>query len=850
MPVAPPVTFVIDAQSLHQLSRKPRHLEKRMSEKKRAASPAPSSEGRSAGTESSSGSADASPLVHHHGRADSNRKALLQQRREQCAERVRRAKDIAKKQSRSREMSSKRLRSAIQERQWTSDFRRQMLLKVPRSKLLDETTVTAELIRTRLAVKRIQRWWKVQAVQSLVRQLETAGVSTSKLSAMSIEELMSTIQSASVIKLASRFLLATKKATRALARYRIKNPTKIFLSAFMIVYHPEEMMPEMNDEQKNIKKAAVEMLNLLDKVMSDFSQEAVGAFGVQWHSYHVLFEEWKAHDTEKLLAGMTEHFMELERLWESVRGQFNAEQEWKPRIDMQQKNIKAKVMRIGGKPAMLRLLTLQKEFRGDVAMTEESGDDSHAGTPQRQRHDSVTASAFESSSTEEVVPSPVATPKQQRTALPQQSAAAMEQVASEFGSGLTNELLAHELIMDPDFELKPNKDSLEARIAAMAKKAFFDKVREENDSKHLWATPVLADIREQLLGMVPETSKVHQEIGQILDMEHVDQQLKSGVFDMHNTLRFISGKMLQLCAPVRDASIRKLAELNDVPAVMEAMLVILEDMKLDLANYRLQSLRPHLMKQAVEYEQAKFKDALETKKVTLEKTTEWLQSGAKSVQEVASARNPQNIDIPENRVRFDAVYFDAFLSLLFAPEPVARDTVAETLQMDADRMFSYQNELQALTVVAALAMLTKNFVPEIRDDATALKKLKDELLVLLQAADTTVENLSLHIVSLVDGLLSRHQKSVSEEQKQLIRTMVDKTLSYKDTVYLLLNRRIRDAIRVQLTTGKFRKDTNTGLDVVMDELMALSRKIFIMARHNRDVYASWYDGIIRGALNA
>lgn len=48
-------------------------------------------------------------------------------------------------------------------------------------------------------------------------------------------------------------------------------------------------------------------------------------------------------------------------------------------------------------------------------------------------------------------------------------------------SGLTNEQLAHELIMDPEFKLKsyePSND-LEKRVRMMAEKAFFDKIAED-----------------------------------------------------------------------------------------------------------------------------------------------------------------------------------------------------------------------------------------------------------------------------------------------------------------------------------------------------------------------------------
>ena len=69
----------------------------------------------------------------------------------------------------------------------------------------------------------------------------------------------------------------------------------------------------------------------------------------------------------------------------------------------------------------------------------------------------------------------------------------------QFGSFLSNEQLAHELVRDPDFELKPNqnKSAMEIRITEIAKKAFFDKVRTEfQNGNYLEYSPgLLKDIK-------------------------------------------------------------------------------------------------------------------------------------------------------------------------------------------------------------------------------------------------------------------------------------------------------------------------------------------------------------------
>lgn len=54
----------------------------------------------------------------------------------------------------------------------------------------------------------------------------------------------------------------------------------------------------------------------------------------------------------------------------------------------------------------------------------------------------------------------------------------------------------------------------------------------------------------------------------------------------------------------------------------------LELLKLDMANFTIQQMRPHIQQQVVTYEQKKFKELLETQKETgidgLEYTKQWL----------------------------------------------------------------------------------------------------------------------------------------------------------------------------------------------------------------------------------
>jgi hypothetical protein len=82
--------------------------------------------------------------------------------------------------------------------------------------------------------------------------------------------------------------------------------------------------------------------------------------------------------------------------------------------------------------------------------------------------------------------------------------------------------------------------------------------------------------------------------------------------------------------------------------------------------------------------------------------------------------------------------------------------------------------------------------------------------------------------------------------------MVSKTLSQSDKVFSILSRRIQSIIKQHLQTGQFPKKeilTQYGVLPVAKELEQLSRKIYTLALYNRDIYANWYDNVIRERLN-
>ena len=227
-------------------------------------------------------------------------------------------------------------------------------------------------------------------------------------------------------------------------------------------------------------KRAEEMLVNFEAWMNGSQSADVLALGrkflASWVLFYNTFTHWKTLDTPKLTADLINHFMDLEKLWNSVKDQEDAENEWKPQMKAQQKQILSKLTRMG--PSALESLfntrsaaltehqsTMESIQTRPVTMTNTSPD-VYPGAV-LPRRDSVTHSRH-SSGTSEI---------ETKSSNPDQMA---QEDASALGSVWSNQKLAHELVMDPDFKMKrSDANTLEGQISAIARKAFFDSIRSD-----------------------------------------------------------------------------------------------------------------------------------------------------------------------------------------------------------------------------------------------------------------------------------------------------------------------------------------------------------------------------------
>jgi hypothetical protein len=363
--------------------------------------------------------------------------------------------------------------------------------------------------------------------------------------------------------------------------------------------------------------------------------------------------------------------------------------------------------------------------------------------------------------------------------------------------------------------------------------------------------------------MLNNKGPIFKEINEVLEKEFLEQQIKNNAFDIYRLLTYVGEKMLQLCAPVRDNEIKAINNENDVASALFKILDIIEDMRLDLANFRLATIRPQLMQQCVEYEKQKFDDALANKQVVLDKTRLFLRESIDSLNEINNQRNPENVQL--EKLVSEHVLNNAIIKLLFQSTPIDPSTLPETLSLDHKRLFEFQNELQAVNIVSCLTMLSTNIIPEFRKQNQEMKALTANLFNLLKLPTTTHQTLADEIISKANEMIhldmkfksnlsemtsnpiQEELKELSEDQISMIQNMVMKTIDQKDAFYTIIKRRMEKLVRISLER-EFKPEALKTLGLVEGEVVDLVVKITLLVKHNKSVYGRHYDLILNGLL--
>ncbi|XP_014589844.3 T-complex protein 11 homolog isoform X2 [Equus caballus] len=413
--------------------------------------------------------------------------------------------------------------------------------------------------------------------------------------------------------------------------------------------------------------------------------------------------------------------------------------------------------------------------------------------------------------------------------------------------------------------------SLEGKVKETMHNAFWDHLKEQ-----LSATPpdfscaleLLKEIKEILLSLLlPRQNRLRSEIEDALDVDLLKQEAEHGALNVPHLSKYILNTMTLLCAPIRDEAVQKLESVTDPVRLLRGIFQVLGLMKMDMVNYTIQSLQPHLQEHSVQYERAKFQELLDKQPGLLDHTTKWLTQAAADLTApplpgpdtpdssgVASPSPSEPVDSPEP-LSPTMVLSQGFLNLLlWDPE---NEEFPETLQMDRTRLQELESQLHRLTVLASVLLVASSFSGNVLFGSPQfVDKLKRVTKALTEEFDSRPEEAMLTLSEQVSQEIHQSLKSMglaplSSDNTASLKGQLQNIAAKENCVCSVIDQRIHLFLKCCLVLGVQRSllDLPGGLTLIEAELAELGQKFVNLTRHNQQVFGPYYMEILKTLIS-
>ncbi|CAO3620654.1 unnamed protein product [Cunninghamella blakesleeana] len=652
------------------------------------------------------------------------------------------------------------------------------------------------------------------------------------------------------------------------------NKSRVFLSSYMIVMCPHDILQKSYGSDESVLIESAKQLLHRFEIWANYprKRQTKLAFVDTWYKFYKLFHEWKEKDRKELVNSLIGYYVELHSLQQCFQQSNEEEISIDQQLTLQMKQLKTKIAQIGSNKAINKLMEQlsindqQLRKKHDI-MNEKNddNDDTKKSNQDKLQQDEIKLSNVSSTDN-----------KNEMEKYMEELSFVINNVPS---MQLTNAQLMHELILNKDFQLQlfqededsinNELESLEQRVKKMTFKAYFDQLRQDIQLEQYNGSvlSIIKDIKQKLIDMVEVGKTSYQHINEVIDIDFMEQKISHRTFHLNEVIQTILACQQQLCAPSRDAIIEEIKSCeSDSAWQLEQIMKLLETMSLDLANFRLRSLRPFLKPIATELEQQEFCKNYHLPysvidnignnsnsshsfdyQSSLPKMYHWVKEEAfKKWQQTTLERNPDGHPIANIVPTVEDIFYDPFLTML-VHHPNLVEGLPETWYLDIRRLTILQLEIQKLVKIAALLMVIKNINGMGHLISSSLSTLTNTLFTLLNDNYNDKNKASTSMDHIIVEIL-RYQPNITEQKKKLLVSMINRILSRNDSVYTLLANRVISVLKFQLIQHQFVSDailTSSSLDLIKQPLNELAIKLDHICYHHLKVNLPWYSIILQ-----
>ncbi|KAL0272814.1 UNVERIFIED_CONTAM: hypothetical protein PYX00_005646 [Menopon gallinae] len=377
-------------------------------------------------------------------------------------------------------------------------------------------------------------------------------------------------------------------------------------------------------------------------------------------------------------------------------------------------------------------------------------------------------------------------------------------------------------------------------------KAFWDLLRSElaeDPPNYRQAFLLLNEIKSELLELLlPQHTKIKQQISEVLDVQLIEQQALAGTLDFQQYAQYVISVMGKICAPVRDEKIASLAQTSDIVDVFKGILETLELMRLDMANFAIDIMRPQILASSVEYEKQKFADYLKFNEGALTLTKQWLKKHYPTDSDAAVDLNKKTSGIL-NRAYLDLLEWD-----------FPNDRLPETVLIDDKRLLELAKEYKKLNLAGAILLLTYTQAgQDLCSIAEFKQQLKDNTLTLIenyqkeetQELKSFLQAISAKLKQDLAEAVVKYGVRVNNAQFPELESQISELANNDHKILVLLRQRMNQFLLDTISSQTAEPvKIPTGFSTLQKEVTKLAGVFLRLTSYNRSVYDEYYKSIV------
>ncbi|KPM45547.1 hypothetical protein AK830_g896 [Neonectria ditissima] len=820
-----------------------------------------------------------------------------------CAEEVKKAKQVAEFMKEKREQELIKMRAQIEDRMAEAEKRREELRaknatkrgrgqSVMARKPIEVMPQVTEREMRKLtddeAATHIQGWWRGCQRKKTIQEFTNLGLTVDGIRDTNFDTVVELLAQEKVLLITARLLRTCGLHEGDPGSVGEMAAVRTFLSAFLILGHPNQVLINKNDEDEEVTDAlAIHRLPSTDLANPQL-QDLVGkardvlisfenilarltsanrftmppalkkTLPEAYATFYNAFIAWKSRDSNALIEVMLMQFVELDAIFHTVKDTTDdaATALYKKSIQDNQLMLIVRIKKLAGQEKGKKLIfEAVAEARRSRGTKKRTGDTKPRVAESTPSEASDTAENLASPDSQTLTP----------PATPASKSQSKRPLAKTGLNGLLpdNRVVVHELAINKEYQIPA--EEYQEQQAQLSRPLYAEMRANMNDSdseaNFRFFMIMAGNIKDKLQRLLKPGNSMYNLIGEILDPEMAMQQFTLGSFSYEKFFSAMASLLPKLCAPFRDDEVKdlvqnKLADGNIIDRV-EALNGFIDVMLSDYINYLMRIAAPQLIESAAQYEAKRFAEDVEKGRMGLAAAESAWRSARSKVMSEVQKRDPEGINHPRSRPTAGRFYAQLLVDVFTRLSPATAGEIPEMLRLDQSRIRQVSTMIQRITTVGAVLLQCKNLLK--RDVRSSWKTEASRIMTVLEAEHPLKTSVDGTMAALESG------RSMPTATKAHLRALVTKVLTAsqemavegtepREPVLRLLLTRLRGNILARLAPGSASekvKAANTageklaslGLSEFVDKVRQISDLLDRVGAVDRAAHSAWWDAV-------